>query len=226
MRPKRRTPSVDAILGGAERVFARVGYGEASLRQLMAESSVSTTAFYARFDSKEAVLKELVLRLLREIGEQVAETLPGARDLPEGFRVGVDVLCDALVPRRDLVRIMLTEAAASAAVTDALGSLYTQLASLLRSRLDGLAVRGAAKVVDTESAAWSLVGALHMQVLRWAVYGHLDEAAFRHAIHAVADSYLPALQPAAKTPAATTPVRAARKALAGKAAASPGRARR
>ena len=105
MRPKRRKPSVDAILGGAERVFARVGYGEASLRQLMAESSVSTTAFYARFDSKEAVLKELVLRLLREIGEQVAETLPGARDLPEGFRVGVDVLCDALVPRRDLVRI-------------------------------------------------------------------------------------------------------------------------
>ncbi len=207
MKPKRRKPSADAILTGAEQVFARVGYGAASLRQLMAESSVSTTAFYARFDSKEAVLKELVLRLLRDIGGEVAETLPKAKDLAEGFRLGVDVLCDGLLERRDLVRITLTEAAASAAVTEALGLLYSQLAALLRSQLAGLGLRGSATVVDPEAVAWSLVGALHMQVLRWAVYGHLDEKAFRRALHAVADSYLPALQPVAAAVTSSRPRR-------------------
>ena len=42
----RRTarPSVDRILESAEDVFAKLGYGEVSLRQLMAAAGVSTTA--------------------------------------------------------------------------------------------------------------------------------------------------------------------------------------
>ncbi len=62
--PRTARPSSDRILGAAEKVFARQGYGETSLRQLMAAARVSTTAFYARFDSKEAVLVALVDRLI------------------------------------------------------------------------------------------------------------------------------------------------------------------
>ncbi|MBS1120882.1 MAG: Bacterial regulatory protein, tetR family, partial [Deltaproteobacteria bacterium] len=67
--PVRRAtkPSVDKILEAAEKVFAKHGYAVVSLRQLMAAARVSTTAFYARFDSKEAVMAALVTRLLGEL---------------------------------------------------------------------------------------------------------------------------------------------------------------
>ena len=46
------------ILAAAEALFATTGYGEVSLRQLMAAAGVSTTAFYARFDSKASSVRE------------------------------------------------------------------------------------------------------------------------------------------------------------------------
>lgn len=186
---KRTKPSADRILAAAERVFVRVGYGEASLRQVMTEAKVSTTAFYARFDSKEAVLRALVLGLLAELTAVVARDLAPVRGLEQRFQRGVELMCEVLVPRRALVRITLTEAAASPAVTKSLAELYSTIANVLAAQIG-------ATVVDANAVAWSLVGALHMQVLRWAVYDQLDAAEFEKALHAVADSYLPALRSA------------------------------
>src|SRR3989442_1472508 len=93
-------PSADAILDAAERVLTRQGYAGTSLRQLIAEAGVSTTAFYARFDSKEAVLDALVERLLRELHTAAAATLSEARSIEDGFDRGVDVLVAKLGRKR------------------------------------------------------------------------------------------------------------------------------
>src|SRR5688572_28375731 len=82
-------PSVDGILEAAERVFSRHGYGETSLRQLIAEAGVSTTAFYARFGSKEEVLDALVGRLLGALYAAATESLASAKGLEDGFDRGV-----------------------------------------------------------------------------------------------------------------------------------------
>src|SRR5262245_4103001 len=103
-------PSADKILEAAERVFARHGYGESSLRQLIAEAQVSTTAFYARFDSKDAVLAALIARLLAELHAAATESLGEARTLEEGFEQGVGVLVRVLSGHRTIVRLALTEA--------------------------------------------------------------------------------------------------------------------
>jgi AcrR family transcriptional regulator len=163
----------------------------------MTEAKVSTTAFYARFASKEEVLRALVLGMLGDLNAALAEDVASATGLEEGFHRGVEVMCDVLVPRRALVRVTLTEAAASPAVIKALAGLYSALATLLASQLEDLMGRGALAKVDAPAAAWSLIGALQMQVLRWAVYDQLSADAFRKALHDVADSYLPALRPAA-----------------------------
>jgi len=42
-------PSAERILAAAEALFAKHGYAEVSLRQLIAGARLSTTAFYARF---------------------------------------------------------------------------------------------------------------------------------------------------------------------------------
>ena len=196
-KKKRPRPSADAILESCAQEFAEHGYGATALRQLIARSGVSTTAFYARFASKEDVLRALVVRLLTELEAAARVELGRAQGLEDGFARGADVLFQVLAPKRRLVGVLLTEAAASADVAASLGSLFGGLASFLSSRLASLSKSGDVAVVDEGSVAWSLVGALHMQVLRWAVYDQLPTSALRAQLHAVARSFLPGLAPSA-----------------------------
>jgi AcrR family transcriptional regulator len=189
-RTRSRRPDAGRILDSARREFARRGYADTSLRQLMAAAKVSTTAFYSRFGSKEEVLRALVDRLLGEIDASARNELALAKGLDDGFRRGVKALVAVLGPQRELVRIVLTQAA-SPEVSAALGDRFAALAALLSAQIRALDSR---KAVDADSVAWSLVGALHMQVLRWAVYGQLETNALVPALHAVAEAHLPALR--------------------------------
>src|SRR5689334_21736038 len=111
--PRRRLrPSADRILAAAEALFAARGYAAVSLRQLIAASGMSTTAFYARFDSKAAVLDTLTAGLFADLHAEAAETLRHVSGLDEGIERGVELLCDKLTARRALVRLIISEAGA------------------------------------------------------------------------------------------------------------------
>jgi AcrR family transcriptional regulator len=186
-------PDAGRILDSARREFAHRGYADTSLRQLMAAAGVSTTAFYARFGSKEEVMRALVRRLLGEIDERARRELALAKGLDDGFRRGVEALVAVLGPQRELVRIVLTQAASP----EALGERYAALAALLSAQITSLQGRNGA--VDADAVAWNLVGALQMQVLRWAVYGQLETAELAPALYSVAETHLPALRALAKS---------------------------
>lgn len=189
----RRTqkPSADRILEAAEDVFAKHGYADVSLRQLMAAAGVSTTAFYARFDSKEAVMAALTTRLFGELYADAPSVLDRARDLESGIVLGVDLLCDRFAPRRALVRMILAETGASKAAVDARHRAYSMLAAFLAARFRALAERGRIAVPDPDALAWALVGALEIQVTRWAVWNESDLATLRAQLVATARAILP-----------------------------------
>jgi AcrR family transcriptional regulator len=187
-------PSKDGILESAERVFARNGYGETSLRQLMAEAGVSTTAFYARFPSKEAVLVALVQRLLGTLAEEAAVALGEAKSTEEGFAIGVEVLVRSLRPHKIVTKLALTEAVASKEARDALRDAYGTLAGLLAAMIGKAAHKGGAEVDDPEAVAWALVGTLKIQLERWAVFDDLSDAQFGKACKAAADAMLPLMR--------------------------------
>jgi AcrR family transcriptional regulator len=183
-RPAR--PSSDRILAAAERVFARQGYGETSLRQLMGAARISTTAFYARFDSKEAVLAAIVERLIGELQAGAAAALAGVKSPAEAVERGIDAMVATLSGRGPVVALALTEAASSEAVRVALAGAYRGLAGLIAGQLRG-------PTAEREAMAWAFVGALQIQVQRWAVFGELDERALGSTLRAVARTLLPAV---------------------------------
>ncbi len=188
--PIRRTakPSSDRILETAEATFAKHGYAEVSLRQLMTAAGVSTTAFYARFDSKEAVMAALVTRLFSDLYAAAPAVLDRARDLESGIEVGVDLLCDLFGPRQALVRLILSEAGSAPAAVLARRSAYSLLATFLASRIRALkSMRG----TDPEALAWAVVGALEIQIVRWAVWKEIDLATLRTQLRATAHAVLP-----------------------------------
>jgi len=169
--PVRRAqkPSADRILEAAEDVFAEHGYADVSLRQLISAAGVSTTAFYARFDSKEAVMAAMTTRLFGELYADAPAVLDRAQNLEAGIVMGVDLLCDRFAPRRALVRMILAETGASKAAVDARRRAYGLLAGFLAARFRALVEKKRIAVADPEALAWALVGALEIQIVRWAV---------------------------------------------------------
>jgi AcrR family transcriptional regulator len=183
--------SADQILSAAERVFARRGYGETSLRQLMAAARVSTTAFYARFESKEAVLVALGERLLGELHRQVGAVLAEARSREEGVNRGADAVVAALSGHQRLVALILGEGLASAGVRAGLARAYRALAELLAAQMRKASP--AEGFGDPGALAWAFVGAVQMQVARWAVFEEIDGDALSAALRQVGHTMLPAV---------------------------------
>lgn len=190
-RRKRKKPTADGILQAAERVFAEQGYGATSLRELMTAAKVSTTAFYARFESKEAVLDALIRGLVESLSTTVLEAAARARDVGEGLGVGTEVLVESLLPHKNLVRLFFTEATTSPASKEVVRSLHAQLAALLGARLVKLRDKGALDTLDPHALGWALLGAMEMQMIRWAVLGDLADPALGPALRGAALAVLP-----------------------------------
>ncbi len=185
--------SADQILIAAERVFARRGYGETSLRQLMAAARVSTTAFYARFASKEAVLVALVERLLGELHAAVGAVLVQVRSREEAVDRGADTVVATLAGHERLVALILGEGLASPSVRSGLARAYRALAELLAAQLAGASQAAGLDIDDPGSLAWAFVGAVQLQITRWAVFREIDRDQLLLAMRQVAHTLLPAL---------------------------------
>lgn len=177
------------ILDAATAEFAERGYANTSLRQLMSAAGVSTTAFYSRYPSKEAVLIALVSNLMAELFARGSATLTEVADVDEGIAAGIELLAAAMRAHRPVVALALTEGAAIPEVRDVIGDALTALAGLLARQI--AASRGSRRRSRGDRArAWSLVGALHLQILRWAVYGQVADGELERELTAVARAAL------------------------------------
>jgi AcrR family transcriptional regulator len=190
-RAVRTRPSADRILAAAETLFSNRGYGEVSLRQLIAAAGVSTTAFYARFDSKAAVLDTLTERLFAELQLEAAMTLRNVRDFEAGIERGIDILCTRFGPRKTLVRLIVAESGSLAPMLSTRRKSYAMLAGFLAHYFKVLADRGRISVDNPSALAWALVGALEMQIVRWAVWDEIEIEQLRDELLAVSRAILP-----------------------------------
>lgn len=185
VRAKRARPSEAGILRHAERVFSERGYAATPLRDLIKESGCSTTAFYARFDSKEAVLEALTRRLIDDLYSAAMKALPAARDVDEAYEVGIEVLRAKLRGRRGLWRVVLTEGAHTPRTRPLVRDAHGALASLLAAQLNR------AGSADAEPLAWAIVGTLSLHLTRWAVFEELTAAELVAALRATARTLMP-----------------------------------
>ena len=190
-RDEKAKPSVERILEAAEDLFAENAYGDISLRQLIAAAGISTTAFYARFDSKEAVLDKLTEQLFRGLQLEAATTLRSVKNLDQGIERGVEILCGRFASRKSLVRLVIAESGSLGPTAAMRRRSYVMLVGFMAHYFKALAERGRIDVRDPDALAWALVGALEMQIVRWAVWDELDVEELRKALVDVARAILP-----------------------------------
>lgn len=74
-RQESQTQTRERLLAAAKALFIKQGFGGASLRDIAEEAGYSQGAFYSNFESKEAVLLELLKRHMEEEAEQLSAAL-------------------------------------------------------------------------------------------------------------------------------------------------------
>lgn len=190
-RPERTRPSDEAILAAAERVFSERGFAATPLRDLIAACQCSTTAFYARYASKEEVLAALIRRLFGSLQREALEALPKARSIHEGCDIGIAILRSKLRGKKGLWRVVLTEAAHTPATRPLVREIYASLATLLSLQLAAARDRGRLAGGDPDALGWAIVGALSLHLTRWCVFEELTHAELVEALQRTAALLLP-----------------------------------
>jgi AcrR family transcriptional regulator len=156
---RERTKAVNrtAILVAAREVFSDLGYGSASVRDIVRATDLATGTFYNYFPDKEAVLRALVDEIAVEARARVRAARAAARSVDgfvaEGFRAYFEFLAKdratlALMRRNaGTIRALFNEPAIGAGVEE------------LRDDLEAAVAAGALPTHDADLMAAAMVGA-------------------------------------------------------------------
>lgn len=184
-QPKKGKPDRDVMLAQAEELFAEHGFGACSLRDVLKAMRCSTTAFYARFDGKDAVFEAIVADVIDDLVREASGRLREVRDVSEGFDAGLDTLVDVLLPHRRVIGLALSEGTSLPSIRELLANSFDTLTRLMKSQFDIIGLD------DSHERAWAIVGAVHLQIVRWSVFERVDDAGFREAIRQATQPLIP-----------------------------------
>ncbi|MGZ6672338.1 MAG: TetR/AcrR family transcriptional regulator [Solirubrobacteraceae bacterium] len=164
-RERTKAANREAILVGARRVFSDLGYGAASVRDIVRETDLATGTFYNYFPDKESVLRALVDEITVEARARVRTARMAATTL-EGFvSGGFRAYFEFLAEDPDTVALMRRNSGTIRAMFDepALGAGIEEL----RADLETAVTQGRIPPHDADLMAVAMVGAgveigLHM----------------------------------------------------------------
>ena len=146
-----------AILVAAREVFADLGYGAATVRDIVRRTDLATGTFYNYFPDKEAVFRALLEESARETRELVRAALRQATDLDGFVREGYRAYFGYLASDRTLFEMLRRNAGTIRALFDtpALGAGTDELEADLRAGIES----GVVPPHDARYMAAAMVGA-------------------------------------------------------------------
>jgi AcrR family transcriptional regulator len=156
-REQTKQANREAILSAAREVFSDIGYGAATVRDIIRRTGLASGTFYNYFPDKESVLRALVDEIMVEARLRVRAARAGATTLQafvaDGFRayfafIAEDPRTVRLISRNaGTIRTLFDEPALGAGIAE------------LRADLDAGVASGALPGHDTGLMAAAMVGA-------------------------------------------------------------------
>jgi AcrR family transcriptional regulator len=170
-RTARGTRTRAKLVEAAERVFAEVGYPEASIVRITDEAGVGQGTFYLYFDSKLEVFNEVVEDLNRRVRHAMTSAAVRAPNRAESERAGFRAFFTFTAEHPALYRIVRQAEFVSP------GALRLHYTRIVDGYIQGLReARGAGEIgaIDPTVAAWALMGIGEMIGMRWVLWGNAD----------------------------------------------------
>ena len=156
-RERTKAANRAAILDAATEVFAELGFGATTVRDIVRRTDLATGTFYNYFPDKEAVLHALLDEAATEARARVREARRSATTLEEFVRRGFQAYFEFLAEDRPTFNLVRRNAGTIRALFDepALGAGTEELAADLRAAIGS----GRMPEVDVEYMAAAMVGA-------------------------------------------------------------------
>jgi AcrR family transcriptional regulator len=126
-----------AILDAAREVFAELGYGAATVRDIVRRTDLATGTFYNYFPDKEAIFRALVEESAKQVREVVRAARRQATDVESFVREGYRAYFAFVASDRTLFEVMRRNAGTIRALFDvpALGAGTDELEADLREAI-------------------------------------------------------------------------------------------
>jgi AcrR family transcriptional regulator len=155
-RERTKAANREAILAAALDVFSDVGYGAASVRDIVRRTDLASGTFYNYFPDKESVLRALVDEIAVEARARVRAARAAATTLEAFVADGYRAYFEFLARDPSTVALMRRNAGTIRALFDepALGAGIAEL----RADLEAGVAAGALPPHDTELMAAAMVG--------------------------------------------------------------------
>lgn len=176
MNRKRRE---QLILDAAIRIFARQGYAQTSVSEIIDEANVARGTFYLYFKSKKDIFNALLDRFMMEVIQGVTKinALQAGSDgnLANHFRKLASDFILVITKNRQLTKIILFNASGLDSDFDAkLNFFNEQLVNVIRHNLDLQISAGIFRPCATEVVARAMIGSVKELISVWVSQARLD----------------------------------------------------
>ena len=158
-KPERR----QQILNVARDVFARRGYHNAKIDDIVAAAGIARGTFYLYFEDKRAIFEEIVDRTIARLGMSIVRVDPhdAGRSVADQVRENVRRIVRILLEDRATTKILLADALGVDPSFDRkLLSFYDEMSSLLEESLRDGQKLGVVSDGDVRLFSWLTMGAL------------------------------------------------------------------
>lgn len=177
------------ILAAARNVFARRGYHEATIDDIVAEAGVARGTFYLYFGDKRAVFSDLIDRFSARISMAILRIDPedAGRPVAEQVQDNIRAILGVCLSERSLTKILLADAAgADAGFERRLGTFYDEVVLLLTECLREGQSLGIVRDGEPRVLAYLTLGALKELLYQAVTLGLAEESAEALAHHVFA----------------------------------------
>ena len=155
------------LIEAAERIFAELGYHEASIVKITEAAGVGQGTFYLYFESKKAIFDEVVLDLNARVRHAMTEAAAQGGTRAEKELLGFGAFFRFTAEHPALYRIIRQAEFVS---PDTLHLHYERLTSGYTAGLRQAMQAGEVEEGDEEVLAWSLMGIGELVGMRWILW--------------------------------------------------------
>jgi AcrR family transcriptional regulator len=150
-----------AILGNASELFARKGYHGTTIDEIVQATGIAKGTFYIYFDSKEALLLEVVRQLVDETMKQIDLKLSNGED--RDFITSVEMkgqeFLELYLSKSEILYMLIGETVGNPRLLNQLRNVFRQLAETLEEDLrKGVEAGVVFPYPDLKTISYALVG--------------------------------------------------------------------
>ncbi len=165
----------ELIVESAKRLFAEQGYHNTTVSDIIVNSKIARSTFYAHFESKLGIFQILVRRyseiLLEAILSINISRAAGAEPLAHQIREMTELLVNVIDRNRDLTKLLITAPLGhdndfDRGVQEFFSGILLAIRRLLVEGIEGATIRR----MDPDIISYVILGSVKQILLQWLVY--------------------------------------------------------